>query len=128
MFDEKACQLNQQSTKDEALEPDQEPDNEKTNMHFARIEETGLCGTDQTEKLPYKSNRGYKYIVVLYSFDPNSILVRGMKNRTDAEFVRVHDDVIQYLQAIGLKPKIQRLDNEAPKAYTENIEKHNIKF
>ena len=90
-------------------------------MHFARIEETGLCGTDQTGKLPYKSKRGYKYIFVLYSYNPNSILVRAMKNRTDAEFLRVHDDVIEYLQARGLKPKIQRLDNEASKAYTGNI-------
>ena len=97
-------------------------------MHFARIEETGLCGTDQSGKLPYRSKRGNQYIFVLYSYDPNSILFRAMKNRTDAEFLRVHDDVIEYLQARGLKPKIQRLDNEASKAYTENIEKHNMKY
>lgn len=85
-------------------------------------------GTNQTGKLPYKSKRGYRYIFVLYSYGPNSILVRATKNRTDAEFLRVHDDAIEYLQARGLKPKIQRLDNEASKTYTANITKHNMKF
>lgn len=113
---------------DEALDPPQEPNNHKTNMHYARIEETGLFGTDQTEKLPYISKRGYKYIFVLYSYDPNSILVRPMKNKTDTEFLRVHSEVIDYLQSRGFKPTIQRLDNEASKAYTDNITKHNMKF
>ena len=36
----------------EALEPTQEPKNVKTNEYFARIEETGLCETDQTRKVP----------------------------------------------------------------------------
>ena len=51
-----------------------------------------------------------------------------MQNRTDAEFLRAHDEVIEYLKARGLQPKIQRLDNEASKAYRANITKHNMKF
>ena len=35
---------------------------------------------------------------------------------------------MKHLQSRGLKPKIQRLDNEASRAYTQNIQKHNMKF
>ena len=55
----------------EALNPTQEPNNSKTNEYFAKIEETGLCGTDQTEKFRYTSKRGHKYMFVLYNYDPN---------------------------------------------------------
>ena len=85
------------NSEEEALEPVQEPKNNKTNEYFAKIEETGLCGIDQTGKLPYTSKRGYKYIFVLYNYDPNAILVRPMKNRIDKEFLRVHDEVVEYL-------------------------------
>ena len=119
---------NTQNIEEEALNPTQETDNIKTNLHYAKIEETDLYGTDQTGKFPYRSKRGNKYIFVLYNYDSNSILSRPMKNRTDAEFLRVHDDVIEYLKVRGLQPKIQRLDNEASKAYTQNIDKHKMKF
>ena len=118
--DKKKEHKDNQADKDKALEPTQELNNIKTNMHFAQIEETGLCGTDQTGKLPYRSKRGHKYIFVLYNYDSNSILVRAMKSREDAEFLRVHDEVIEYLKARGLQPIIQRLDNEASKAYRAN--------
>ena len=92
------------------LTPTQQKDNKKTNQHFAKIEETGLCGTDQTGKFPTTSKRGHKYIFVLYNFDSNSILIRPMKNRGKEEFTRVHDDLIEYLKLRGLQPTIQRLD------------------
>ena len=68
------------ATETESLNPIQEHNNSKTNEYFARIEETGLCGTDQTGKFPNTSIRGYKYMFVLYNYDPNGILVRPMKN------------------------------------------------
>ena len=47
----------QSQTEEEALNPQQETDNEKTNLNFARIEETGPCGTDQTGKFPVRSKK-----------------------------------------------------------------------
>ena len=95
---------------DEAMNPKQEKGNNKTHQHFAKIIDTGLiglCGTDQTGKLPTTSRRGHKYLFVLYSYDPNSILIRPMKSRDEKEFLRVHDEVIEYLEVRGLKPSIQ---------------------
>ena len=116
---------------DEAMNPKQEKGNNKTHQHFAKIIDTGLiglCGTDQTGKLPTTSRRGHKYLFVLYSYDPNSILIRPMKSRDEKEFLRVHDEVIEYLEVRGLKPSIQRLDNEASKAYKHQIKNHNMQY
>lgn len=116
---------------DKAIHPQQEKGNNKTNQHYAKIistELTGLCGTDQTGKLPTTSRRGHKYLFILYSYDPNSILVRPMKSREEKEFLRVHEEVIEYLEKRGLKPSIQRLDNEASKEYKQQIEIYNMKY
>ena len=114
--------------KDEITHPTQEEGNNKMNLNFVKIEETGLCGTDLTGKFPTTSRRGNKYIFVLYNWDTNSIIARAMKNRTDEEFLRVHDEIIDELTIKGVKPTTQRLDNEASKAYTNNITKHGIKY
>ena len=111
---------------DEAINPKQEPNNNKTKYFFTKITETGLIGTDLPGKLPFTSKRGYKYIYVLYNYDANSILVCPMKNRTEEEFLRVHNDLIEYLKKRGLHPKVQQLNNEISNQYKEQIEKHNI--
>ena len=76
----------QDETETEALNPTQKPNNSKTNEYFTRIEETGLCDTDQTGKFSYTSKRGHKHIFVLYNYDPNGILVRATKERTEFFF------------------------------------------
>ena len=51
-----------------------------------------------------------------------------MKDRTKEEFIRVYDEVIEELTSKGLKPTIQRLDNEVSKAYINNIKKHGMEY
>ena len=51
-----------------------------------------------------------------------------MKNRTDAEFVRVHDEIITEFTIRGVKPKTQRLDNEASAAYEAAIRDSGMTF
>ena len=70
------------------------------------MEETGLYGTDQTEKFPIRSKRGHNYIFFLYNYDPNNIMAKPMKNRTDEEFIRVHDEVIDELTSERVKSTI----------------------
>ena len=48
-------QQEQSQAEEEALNPQQETDNKKTELNFVRMEETGSCGTDQTGKLPVRS-------------------------------------------------------------------------
>ena len=49
-----------------------------------------------------------------------------MKSREEKGFLRVHDEVIEYLGKWGLKPSIQRLDNEASKEYKNQIKNYGI--
>jgi hypothetical protein len=51
--------------------------------------------------------------MILYDYDSNSILAEPMRSRTAHEMVRAYAKLHTYLVTRGLKPKLQRLDNEA---------------
>ena len=51
-----------------------------------------------------------------------------MKNRSDAEFLRVYNEIMEDLKLKGLKPTYHRLDNEASKAYKAAITQHDITY
>ncbi len=80
-----------------------------TNAVFASIfEPTGQIYTDQTGRFPAASSKGTKYVMILYDYDSNA--------RQEAELVRAYSKLHTYLTSRGLKPRLQRLDNEAPAA------------
>jgi hypothetical protein len=62
-------------------------------------------------------------MLILYDYDSNSILSAHMKNRGDKEMVRAFDLLIQSLILRGLKPLLQRLDNEASLALRNYLTK-----
>ena len=64
-----------------------------------------------TGKLPVTSNRGNKYLFVLYNYDSNIILVRLMKSSTDREFIRFFKYLHEPLLTRGLKPTHMIPDN-----------------
>jgi hypothetical protein len=84
--------------------------------------------TDQTGRFPVISRRGNKHIMVLYDYDSNSILVEPIKNRTDAEILRAFERHVTRLTAAGLKPLLQRLDNEASKSLKQFICENNMEY
>ena len=67
-------------------------------------------------KFPVTLIRNNKYILVLYHYDSNGILVEPMENCTDAEALRVYDKIYECLQQQGCKQKLNIMDNEASKA------------
>ena len=69
--------------------------------------------TDLTVKFPVTSNRGNKYLLVLYDHDSYCILIRPMKSRADSYFIRVFTELHKHLLTRGIKPAYTRLDNEA---------------
>ena len=74
---------------------------------------TGRTYSDLTGRFPIQSNRGTNYILVVYEYDSNAIIVCPLRNQTASEITRVFQSVIQYLQARGLRPRLHTLDNEA---------------
>jgi Reverse transcriptase (RNA-dependent DNA polymerase) len=112
---------NNQSTK---LMPQSEPDDEfppsldstdssATHQCYAAIfEPTGQIYTDQTGRFVAPSSTGNNYLIVLYDYDSNSIQAEPMKNRSAESILAAYKVLHSRLCAAGLRPQLQRLDNE----------------
>ena len=74
---------------------------------------TGQIHTDQTGQFVVPSSTGYNYLLILYDYDSNSILAEPMPRRTGLCILHAYKVVHARLVAAGLRPKLQRLDNEA---------------
>jgi hypothetical protein len=67
-------------------------------------------------------------MLILYDYDGNSILSTPMNNRGDKEMVRAFDLLIQSLIIRGLKPLLQRFDNETSLALKNYLTKQGITY
>ena len=66
--------------------------------------------------------------MVLYDYDSNAVITEAMKKRSDPEMIRAYDQVISTLASKGLKPQLQRLDNEASSALQKYLTKQDIDY
>jgi hypothetical protein len=101
---------------------------DKCHYLYATTLETNQIYSDLTSRFPTTSLSGNKYMLILYDYDSNSILSAPMKNRGDKEMVRAFDLLIQSLILRGLKPLLQRLDNEASLALRDYLTKQGITY
>ena len=108
---------NKKSTKttdnNDALLSNAKQEERSHNVFIKDIEITGKIFTDQTGRFPVPSIEGYKYVMILYDYDSNSVRGVPMKSRSKEEMVRAYQDHHAYLVKRGLRPKLQRLDNKA---------------
>lgn len=89
---------------------------------------TGRVYTDQTGQFPYVSSRGNKYVMILYDYDSNAIMVAPMKSRTETELVRAYKSMFDQLVRRGLKPTLQKLDNEAPAGLKQFLQENEVGY
>ena len=93
------------------------------------LEPKNLLASDLTGRFPVLSSKGSKYICVCYVHDNNSILVRPMKSRAEAEHLRVYKEIFKYLEKRGLRPMNHIMDNECSPAMMHLIvEEHQQKL
>ena len=59
--------------------------------------------------------------MLMYEYDSNSILVHPMKNRTATDITNSFTFLYERLCQAGLKPRFDKLDNEAPKNLTTQL-------
>jgi hypothetical protein len=90
--------------------------------------ETNTIYTYITGRFPTTSLSGNKYILILYDNDSNIVVSAPMKNRGNKEMVRAFDLLIQSWVIHGLKPSLQRLDNEAYLALINYLTKQGIDY
>ena len=75
-------------------DPPMKPLTQLTNTVFTNIiNHKSQISTYLTGELPVTSNKGKKYLFVLYEYNSNSILICPMKARSDSKFVRFFKDL-----------------------------------
>jgi hypothetical protein len=84
--------------------------------------------TDLTGPFPVTSSCGHKYILVLYDYDSNAILMEPMRNRSDTDHLRAYNKLHQYLLDQGFRPHLQKVDNEASTALKRTIRAKGIDY
>jgi hypothetical protein len=100
-----------------------------THMCFASIiAPTGQIYTDQTGKFILPSSTGNNYIMILYDYDSNYIFVQPFHNRTASCLLAAYKALHQRLCKAGLRPKLQRLDNECSTLLKEFLDAEAIDF
>jgi hypothetical protein len=92
------------------------------------IKITGQIFSDQTSRFPITSSRGNKYIMVIYDYDSNAILTEPLTSRTEMELLRAYTKIHSFLTERGLKPVMQKLDNEAPGKLQTFMQQKDVSF
>ena len=130
---------NKSSTKPK---PSVEPDSETTEDAFptespldrshacfaAMFEPTGQIYSDQTGKFVTPSSHGNNYIMVVYDYDSNHIFAEPFKNKSAESILTAYKTVHAKLCAAGLRPQLQRLDNECSDKLKEFMKEEKIDF
>ncbi len=84
---------------------------------FTKVYDTrNTIFTDQTGKLPHRSQAGNHYIMVMVEIDSSAILVEPIKNCSDSELTRAYSSLITRLHRAGIVPRKHILDNEVSTA------------
>ena len=86
----------------------------------------GVIYSDLSGRFPVESYWGMQYIFIAYIYDENVILMRPMKNWTDACMVSVFKDIYEYSKERKCKPKLQVIDNECSKAVQKFIKEQEV--
>jgi hypothetical protein len=93
----------------------QHSDRSRTNWVYQQaVEISGQIFSDQTGRFPVTSSKGNRYIMVVYDYDSNNILAEPLKSRNEHELVRAYTKLHTHLTSCGLRPLLQKLDNECP--------------
>ena len=66
--------------------------------------------------------------MILYDYDSNAILAEPMPSRTATSIVTAYKTLHTKLVRVGLKPQLQKLDNECSEALKEFMRSQAVDF
>ena len=102
---------------------------ERSHHCYATLfEPTGQIYTDQTGRFVLPSSTGNQYLLVLYDYDSNCILAQPLKTRHATAILQGYKVLHERLCRAGLKPQLQRLDNECSDALKEFMSSQDIDY
>jgi hypothetical protein len=96
-------------------------ENEVFCFAILRDETDNTIYSDLAGRFPIESFTGMNYVFVCYVYKLNTILLRTMKNREDAEMVLAFKSCYTELNAKGHHPTLHILDNECSRAVKEYV-------
>jgi hypothetical protein len=123
----------QRSTKtpidDETMPPITDLPYKRSHEYYAAImEPTGQIYTDQTGKFITPSSNGNNYLMIVYDYDSNHIFATPFKTRTAKYILDAYKIVHAQLCVAGLRPQLQRLDNECSENLKEFLRTEKVDF
>jgi hypothetical protein len=95
-------------------------------VDFAHV--SGQIFTDQTGRFLHPSTRGNSDMLVFYDFDSNFIHVEPMPNKKGPAILAAYARAHTLFSSRGLKPQLQKLDNEASEALKAHMTEQDIDF
>ena len=106
-----------------------EPVSEKTHYLYAYCEPaTGQVYTDQTGRFLTTSNSGNTDMLILYDYDSNFIHVEPMKSHEGKEILAAYQRAHKLFTERGLRPLLQKLDNEASEALQQYMTSERVDY
>ena len=92
--------------------PESDPGNLRAHHCYASVFEpaTGQIHSDQTGKFVVASSAGNNYVLVVYDYNSNSILLAPMRSRTGPCILEAFKIIHTRLVHAGLRPQLHRLD------------------
>ena len=126
-----STQLQQEDKAQETEEVEETKEElEKTHTIMAAIQDTshreGTAFGDLPGRYPVPSIHGHNYMLVIYHYDANSILVEPIKSINKGNILNTYRKIHTRLTAQGCKPHLQVLDNEASTILLEYLNKNKI--
>lgn len=84
--------------------------------------------TNYTGKFPHRSSKGNHYIMVVYEYKANAILVEPLKNRSGSSLLATYEKNYKQLHSSGFQLKLHILDNKASADFKLYLRKNNIQY
>jgi hypothetical protein len=107
------------------------PDGNDSRSHAlfaAVINPTRQIYTDQTGQFVLPSSNGNNYLMVVYDYDSNHIFAQPFRNRTIKCILDAYKIVHAPLFKAGLRPRLQRLDNECSAILKDFLQTENVDY
>jgi hypothetical protein len=106
-----------------------EPTNDKLHLLYADFAtDTGKIFTDLTGRFVQPSISGHSDMLVVYDYDSNFIHVEAMTSKSGPDILAAYKRAHALLTSRGLRPRLQRLDNEASKALQQFMHSEEVDF
>jgi hypothetical protein len=120
--------LDEESDQDANPAPGDAPQGRSLHIYADCHSVTGQIFTDPTGRFVTPPSSGNAYILMVYDYDSNYIHAEPMKSRAGPDILDAYQRAIALLTKRGLRPQLQRLDNEASTALQEYMMEQQIDF